>query len=115
MKCAHTGIKPCRERLGATAAHRHAPGCRHQAQEACAPDVVLTPGVDDVVSEASDDALLRSCALSPEEDVALSLVEEPAIGDRRFGLTNHRPGLSHQPLTELLRWQACSYLPAMRR
>jgi len=50
-----------------------------------------------------------------EADTLPACVEEPAIGDRRFGSTNHRPGLSYEPLRELLRWQSWSYRPAMRR
>ena len=36
-------------------------------------------------------------------------VNEPVITDRRFGSTNHRPGLTYDRLWDLLRWQAWSY------
>ena len=40
-------------------------------------------------------------------------VDEPVILDRRFGSTNHRPGLTHDRLWDLLRWQAWNYRPAV--
>ena len=42
-------------------------------------------------------------------------VSEPVIQDRRFGSTNHRPGLEYDRLWDLLKWQAWSYRPAVSR
>ncbi len=42
-------------------------------------------------------------------------VNEPVIQDRRFGSSNRRPGLTHDRLWDLLRWQAWSYRPAVAR
>jgi hypothetical protein len=42
-------------------------------------------------------------------------VAEPVIGERRFGSSNRRPGLTHDRLWDLLRWQAWSYRPAVAR
>jgi hypothetical protein len=45
----------------------------------------------------------------------LEAVEEPVIQERRFGSSNHRPGLTYDHLWELLRWQAWSFRPAVSR
>lgn len=42
-------------------------------------------------------------------------VNEPVIQDRAFGSSNRAPGLSHERLWDLLRWQAWSYRPAVRK
>jgi hypothetical protein len=42
-------------------------------------------------------------------------VNEPVIQDRRFGSSNHGPGLTYDRLWEMLRWQAWSYRPAVKR
>jgi hypothetical protein len=43
------------------------------------------------------------------------VIDEPAIQDRRFGSTSRPAGLSFEPLWEMLRCQAYSYRPALKK
>jgi len=115
-------VKLTRENLfaGALACHammtdqRRIPGVLRASRVDIGPGTWLR-ALCDFVSRSVEAGELPLEVVVEQAETLPTCIDEPVIKDRRFGSSNHRPGLSYEPLEDLLKWQAWSYRPAVRR